>query len=130
AAIAPQLEPEPEAPTALGAGAWTLSWTCLDGCGPLPFPPRSFTDLDVVAADDGGGTLDLTFWATGAAIELAVAAELDGACVAAAPLSFETGTTGEVRFCPGAHGPRAEVTFSPTSGPAVPRTYRADARAW
>lgn len=118
----PDAEPDPDEPIALEPGVYDLEWTCLDGCGPLAFPPGTYTELVV---SEG---YDLT-WRTAEAVnEQAVTALAgDSLCVEASALSYSSGSTAPIQFCPEIGGPVADVTYTANVGPMPVRVYRVKA---
>lgn len=102
-------------PIALSPGSYELTWTCIDGCRPLLFPPSSYTELEAVSGE-------VTFYTAGMG-SAKVVAMTNGACASVEALVYENGSTNSFEFCPAAGGPEAQVVYSATSGPDVDRTY-------
>ena len=113
---------EPDAtpgPIALEPGTYAIDWTCIDGCGPLAFPPATYNRLDV---SEG---LALRWYTEGAVNELEVAsAAADSLCVVSEALVYSEGATAPIEICPADDGPEADVTFTADYGPMPVRTHR------
>jgi hypothetical protein len=122
AADAGEVDADPGAPRALTPGTYELEWTCLDGCGPLPFPPKTYNRLEV----SEGFQLR---WYTEAALneKLAPAGLSDSLCVVSAALQYSEGATDAIGFCAEVDGPEADVVFTADYGPQPTRTWRAKA---
>jgi hypothetical protein len=112
---------DPSTPIALEPGVYSLTWSCVTGCGPLLFPPAAFGRLDV---DDG---LALHYNAPGTAEQYDAAGELDADdCVAVPGFAWSVGSTLAYRWCAAIGGPVAEVTYTPTTE-GYSSTYRVTA---
>jgi hypothetical protein len=107
---------------ALEDGTYELAWECLSGCSPLLFPPQNYNRLVV------SESLLLTFATADTTNEQAVlSAPADSGCVVSAALTYSTGSTGPISFCPAVGGAQAEVTYTARYGEGPPRVYRVTA---
>jgi hypothetical protein len=118
----PAADANPDLPRDLTPGVYELEWTCVDGCGPLQFPPGSFNRLEVSAGFE-------LRWYVDAAIneQLSPAGLSDSLCVVSAGLEWSSGSTAAIGFCAEVGGPEADVVYTADFGPQPTRTYRVKA---
>lgn len=85
----------------LAPGDYKLTWTCLDGCGGLLFPPANYNRLAIDA------DYDLTFYTADTTNLLSVPGAAAGDCINASALTYTLGATGPITFC----GGTAQVSY-------------------